>query len=69
MAARDWAGSSISGSYTLKYHKDFFFFKESSHFEGSQLHLHNLQNIPARRHCLHFTGAVTEAWKKKGDCA
>lgn len=67
MAAGDEAGSPISGSYTLKYPKHLF--KEIFHFEGSQLHLHNLQNIPARRHCFHFTGAATEAKKKKGNCA
>lgn len=43
----------------------YFFFPEIFHFEGAQLHLHNLQNIPVRRHCLHFTGAATEAKKKK----
>lgn len=67
MAARDQAGTSIPGSYTLKRLKDSF--KEIFHFESSQLHLHNLQNIPARRHCLHFTGAATEAKEKRGSGA
>jgi len=67
MATRNQAGSSIWGSYTTKrLNRPFFFFsifKEIFHFEGAQLHLHDLQNIPVRRHCLHFTGAATEAQK------